>query len=180
MKILRHVVMLLIMAAAVPVQGRNIPVPKGYMFGFVASFNDSIVYFTDVQELDTIWVTEKKHMVAGRSNYSYQLRDYFAQKMDMPKRTCVVVGGTSRKKVQKKYEKMKKMYSSTKSKRHYDVRYLTQADFAFDPINMDDDQQAEKPAKEKEKKKGHITKTQGKPLKDGHMDGHIKGKRNPR
>ena len=119
------------------VSAKNYVVPKGYMFGFVASFNDSIVYFTDIQEVDSIWLTSKKAMLAGRSNYSYQLRDYFRIYLNMPNRTCIVISDVKRKKVEKKYLKMKKQY--TKNPGKYEVRYLSSSDFQFKVVNMDDD-----------------------------------------
>ena len=33
--------------------------PKMYIFGFSASFKNSIVYFTDIQELDSAWIDTK-------------------------------------------------------------------------------------------------------------------------
>ena len=50
----------LMVAGSQTLSAQNIQVPKAYMFGFVASFNDSTVYFTDIQELDSVWVTKKK------------------------------------------------------------------------------------------------------------------------
>ena len=57
------------------------------MFGFSASFNDSIVYFTTIQEVDSVWFTQKKNMLAGRSNYSNQLREYCNDKLQNKKAT---------------------------------------------------------------------------------------------
>ena len=140
MKYLRQItltaVIILTATAYVQVSAKNHIVPKGYMFGFVASFNDSIVYFTDIQEVDSIWLTTKKNMLAGRSNYSYQLRDYFNTKLNMPNRTCIVISDVKRKKVEKKYLKMKKQY--TKNSGKYDVRFLPASEFEFQPVNMDD------------------------------------------
>ena len=48
---------------------------KAYVFGFASSFNDSTVYITDIQELDSVWFTSKHHFLVSRENYSYQLRD---------------------------------------------------------------------------------------------------------
>ena len=66
----------------------------------------------------------------GRSNYSNQLRDYCNDKLNQPKRTCIVVGNKSLKKVEKKYEKMKKMYTQNK-KATYDVHFIPEEDFKF-------------------------------------------------
>ena len=46
-----------------------------YVYGFAASFNDSIVYFTDIQTLDSATIASKSGFLYGRDNYSYQLRD---------------------------------------------------------------------------------------------------------
>jgi hypothetical protein len=125
----------LMAAGATNVQAQNVKVPHAYMFGFVASFNDSTVYFTNIQQVDSVWVTKKKKMLAGRNNYSYQLREFFAQKRNMPNRTCVVVANTDRKKVEKKYIKMKNKYL-VKSKKPYDVRNIADSDFKFSAVDM--------------------------------------------
>ena len=125
----------LMAAGATNVQAQNVKVPHAYMFGFVASFNDSTVYFTDIQQVDSVWVTKKKGMLAGRNNYSYQLREYFAQQRNQSNRTCVVVANTNRKKVEKKYIKMKNKYL-VKSKKPYDVRNIADSDFKFSAVDM--------------------------------------------
>ena len=77
----------------------------------------------------------KKGFLAGRSNYAYQLRNYCEQKMDLPKRTCVVVSSLKRKEVEKKYKKMMKKYVGKKAK-NYDVRYIPSSDFKFEAVDM--------------------------------------------
>lgn len=140
---------------------QNIQVPKAYMFGFVASFNDSTVYFTDIQQVDSVWVTKKKNFLAGKSNYSYQLRNYFAQQLNLPQRTVVVVSSLKRSEVEKKYNKMKKQYTAVKTKksqpvRSYDVKYLSSADFKFTAVDMSSDDESQpvstKPTKPERKK----------------------------
>lgn len=147
-------------------KAKNYVVPKAYMFGFVASFNDSIVYFTDIQEVDSVWFTQKKDMLAGRSNYSSQLRNYCADKLDQPRRTCVVVGGKKLKKVEKKYEKMKKMYLQNK-KTTYDVRFIKEDEFKFKAINMNNE--TEEPVAKPEKKKDKPKMDGKRPPRDGKM-----------
>ena len=124
----------------------NYRVPKMYMFGFAASFNDSIVHFTSVQTVDSVWIDQKTKLMAGRENYSYQLRDYLATK-NMPHRTCVVFYNLDRKKIEKKYLQMKRIYTlGTKKARkqikkggkinHYDIRNLTSDEFKFHSVDM--------------------------------------------
>ena len=150
-----------------PLQAKNAVKPKAYMFGFSASFNDSIVYFTDIQEVDSVWFMQKKDILAGRSSYSNQLRDYCAEKLDQPKRTCVVICNEKRKTVEKKYEKMKRKYSPKKGG-SYDVRFIPVSEFKFTSVNMDDG--TEEPVAKPEKKKKDKKKNDGKrPPRDGKM-----------
>ena len=125
----------LMAAGTMKVQAQDVKVPQAYMFGFVASFNDSTVYFTNIQQVDSVWVTKKKQFLAGRNQYSNQLREFFAQQRNMPNRTCVVVANVDRKKLEKKYIKMKNKYL-VKSKKPYDVRNISENDFKFEAVDM--------------------------------------------
>lgn len=58
-----------------------------YLAGVSASFTDSLVYFTDVQYLDSAAVDDKG-MLVGRALYSIQLKDYLEQKQNGKNRTC--------------------------------------------------------------------------------------------
>ncbi len=140
MKFLRHITLvaaLIAVSALMPASAKNYVVPKAYMFGFVASFNDSIIHFTDIQEVDSVWLMSKKNMVAGRSNYSYQLRNYCAETLGMPNRTVVVVTALKRKDIEKKFLKLRKQYTG-KKKAQYDIRYINASEFRFKTVNMDD------------------------------------------
>lgn len=122
-------------AGTMKVQAQDVKVPQAYMFGFVASFNDSTVYFTNIQQVDNAWVTKKKQFLAGRNQYSIQLREFFANQRNMPNRTCVVIANVDRKKLEKKYIKMKNKYL-VKSKKPYDVRNISESDFKFETVDM--------------------------------------------
>lgn len=140
MKFLKHITLvaaLIAVSAFMPASAKNYVVPKAYMFGFVASFNDSIIHFTDIQEVDSVWLMSKKKMVAGRSNYSYQLRNYCAETLGMPNRTVVVVTALKRKDIEKKFLKLRKQYTGKKNAR-YDIRYINASEFRFKTVNMDD------------------------------------------
>ena len=88
-------------------EAKKVQVPKMYMFGMAASFNDTIVYFTSVQEIDSAWIEKKNKFLQARQLYSYQLRDYLASAKQMPRRTCIVFADKKLKKVEKKYLKMR-------------------------------------------------------------------------
>lgn len=140
MKFLKHITLvaaLIAVSAFMPASAKNYVVPKAYMFGFVASFNDSIIHFTDIQEVDSVWLMSKKKMVAGRSNYSYQLRNYCAETLGMPNRTVVVVTALKRKDIEKKFLKLRKQYTGKKNAQ-YDIRYINASEFRFKTVNMDD------------------------------------------
>jgi hypothetical protein len=145
-------------------QAKNIVEKKAYMFGFSASFNDSIVYFTNIQEIDSVWFSQKKSLLAGRSSYSMQLRNYCTDKLNEAHRTCIVIGDKKRKKVEKKYEKMKKMYTQNK-KTTYDVRFIPEEDFKFVAVDMSQSESQEtapKPEKKNKSPKDKKGKTGGK------------------
>ena len=76
-----------------------------YMFGFASSFNDSTVYITSVQQVDSAYITGKAKFLVSRDNYSYQLRDYLEQQ-GAGYRTCAVFYATDQKKAEKKWVKL--------------------------------------------------------------------------
>ena len=116
------VLTILLMAVAVGTSARKVPAPKMYIFGFAASFNDTIVHFTDIQTLDSAWIDTRFDFLEDRSVYSQQLRA-FLEAQDMPHRTCMVFYSTNPKKLAKKLLKMKRLYAQPKEgQRRYDVR----------------------------------------------------------
>jgi hypothetical protein len=150
MKTLKYMMLTaLIVASAqtMSITAKNITVPKMYMFGFAASFNDSIVHFTDIQTLDNVWIDQKTEFLAGRENYSYQLRDFLADKQQMPHRTCVVIYNQNRQKLEKEYLKMKRIYTTGQKKAkkkknnsniqsHNELRMLPASEFNFCVVDM--------------------------------------------
>lgn len=118
-------------------EAKKIQVPKMYIFGLAASFNDTIVHFTNVQELDGAWIEKKNNFLQAREQYSSQLRDFLAEEKQMPRRTCIVYANKSRKKVEKKYQKMKRLYMpSKKQHQQYDIRNVEQSEFRFKTIDL--------------------------------------------
>lgn len=74
MKILKYILFSLLLTAAMPteMQAKRMKMPKMFMFGFSASFQDSIIYMTDVQEIEGAWYDTKTKFLLGRQHYSYQ------------------------------------------------------------------------------------------------------------
>ena len=120
---------------------KKVQTPKMYIFGMAASFNDTIVHFTNIQEIDSVWIEKKTGFLMSRELYSMQLRDFMASHHQLQHRTCLVVANKNKKKVEKKFKKFLKLYTQSKDKKqHYDVRYIDDRDFLFKPVhNYDTD-----------------------------------------
>lgn len=146
LRLLALAVLFVATAHVAVVQAKDVKVPKMYMFGFAASFNDSIVHFTEIQALDDVWIDHKTKLLSGRENYSYQLRDFLADNLSMKHRTCVVFYDQDRQKLEKKYLKMKRIYTTGKKKvkkndktarrSNNEIRMLGPSDFQFRTIDM--------------------------------------------
>ena len=151
----------LIMAAMIPATttAKGVVTEKIYMFGFAASFNDTIVHFTEIQPLDSAYLDSKTKFLLGRNLYSNDLRSYLTSK-DLPHRTCIVIYDKKLSKLQKRYLKMKKLYEGgKKQKAHNDIRVIAAADFQFKPFDKSlyvveqEAEEVQKPKKEKKSKK---------------------------
>ena len=106
-----------------------------YMFGFSASFKDSVVYVTDIQDVQGAWIEKKSKFLMGRDKYSEQLKTHLTEQIQQNDRVCVVFFDKSKKKAEKKYLKLMKKY-----KKGYDIRYLNVTEFKFEVIDMADTQ----------------------------------------
>lgn len=139
MKILKYILFTLLLVVAMPsaVQAKRMKMSQMYMYGFSASFQDSIIYMTDVQEVANVWYDTKTKFLIERQQYSYQLKNYLATSKQQPNRVCVVMFAPTRKEAEKKFIKLRKEYT-VKAKGKYDVRYLTTEEFKFEPVDLND------------------------------------------
>lgn len=126
-------------------------VPEVYCFGFSASFNDSTVYFTDIQKLENVWLDTKTGFILERGVYANQMRNYF-NGINQPDRTCVFFYAVTFKDLGKKFRKMKKKYVTGNK---FDIKYLKPAEFSFEPAFVYDIEEikAQREQAEKEMKK---------------------------
>ena len=111
-KILCSLLLVLMVCSAFSLKGS-----KGksvYIVGVSASFTDSLVYFTEIQLLDSVRL-DKNKMLPERSQYSYQLKNYLENEEGLTNRTCFVYFSNSRKKLQKTINKMKIKYQKGKT-----------------------------------------------------------------
>lgn len=80
-----------------------------YMFGVSVDFNDSVVYLTDVQCIDSI-VINKDGSIQNYANYSFQFKVYLEGTLGEADQTCAVIYSDNKKKLEKRYVKMRKRF----------------------------------------------------------------------
>lgn len=72
-----------------------------YMFGVSCSFNDSIVYLTNIQEVKGAYIEDRReHFLVNRNDYSSQLKNFFANR-GQANRTCVIIWASTQKDIEK-------------------------------------------------------------------------------
>jgi hypothetical protein len=127
----------LLVSVAMRAEAKQVQVPHMYVFGFAASFKDSVVYMTEIQDVQKAWYDTKTKFLLGRDNYAAQLKEHFATKMQQRDRVCVVVFAKTMKKAEKKYLKLRKKYiGDAKHPSTYEVRYITTQDFKFETVDL--------------------------------------------
>lgn len=126
------------------VQAKN-EMKKVYIYGIATSFNDSTVYLTDIQELDSAWLSNKNLFLVSRENYSYQLRDFVQGQGWEPHPTCTVGFSTSLKKAEKEWAKLHDRYVIGNRKKKNDTKHqnerppylvksITKEQFSFEAV----------------------------------------------
>lgn len=112
MKQFKLLCFLLIASLVIPVLAKS-PKDKNkygvYIAGVSASFSDSLVYFTDIQYVDSASLSDNGLLI-GRAQYSIQLKEYLEQKENGKNRTCFVYYNKKKKNLQKEINKLKEKY----------------------------------------------------------------------
>lgn len=80
-----------------------------YMVGVSASFTDSLIYFTDVQFVDSVEL-DKQGFLPMRDQYSSQLKSYLEYQKGLKNRTCFVYFNEKKAKLNAEIKKMKEKY----------------------------------------------------------------------
>ena len=127
-------VILLNITSVLTIVAKNKQYPKVYMYGIAASFNDSTIYFTDIQAVDTVWLDSKTKFLINRNDYSYQLKNYF-ENIGLPHRTCVVTYALKRKDIEKKFQKTRNKYVK---KGKTELKYINKQEFQFKSVALDE------------------------------------------
>ena len=107
-----------------------------YIFGFSASFKDSLIYTTDIQNMKDAWIDTKTKFLFSRDEYIHQLKEYLTNKLQQQNRICMVFLYTDKKKAEKEYLKLMKKY-----KTGYEVRHVNATEFKFEAINSEPEQE---------------------------------------
>jgi len=85
-----------------------------YAFGVAASFTDTLVYYTDIQVLDSAQLT-KEGFLLKRDLYSYQLKNYLVDNNLQENSTCMVYFSDKKGKLDKEASKLMEKYKKTKN-----------------------------------------------------------------
>ncbi len=107
---------------------------KAYVFGFASSFNDSTVYFTEIQELDSVYIETKTKFLFSRENYSSQLREHLQQE-GVKAPTCITCFALKKKDIEKKYARLRKKYTVNGK---FIVKEVKQPGFCYEAIRPDE------------------------------------------
>ena len=85
-----------------------------YAFGIAASFTDTVVYFKDIQILDSAKVS-KEGFLTHRDLYSYQLKNYVEDNGLQQNSTCMIYFSENRKKLEKEATKILSKYKRNRN-----------------------------------------------------------------
>lgn len=99
---------------------------KVYAFGVAASFNDTVVYYTEIQLLDSIEL-DKHGFLPQREMYSYQLKSYLEYELQKPDYVTMIYFSENKNKLQKEATKVKGKYVKGNLK----LQAIAPTDFSF-------------------------------------------------
>lgn len=83
-----------------------------YAFGVAASFNDSIVYYTEIQVLDSVKL-DKNGFLPKRELYTYQLKNYLEYNLQKPDYTCMIYFSENKGKLEKEAANVQGKYKKS-------------------------------------------------------------------
>jgi hypothetical protein len=98
-----------------------------YAFGFSASFTDTVVYYTEIQVLDSVSL-DKSGFLPYRDHYSYQLKNYLEYQKGEKNRTCMIYFSNNRAKLSKEQAKLLARYKKDKAIKQEELK---QSEFSF-------------------------------------------------
>lgn len=147
MKLGKYLLMVVMVLTTLTASAINEP-QTIYMYGFAASYNDSTVYFTEIQSVDSAYIDSKTKFLYGRSDYSYQLRNYL-DGIGFKDAVCITSFAPTLKKAEKKYLKLRKKYLEGG---RYTIKYIKTSEFSYQPIKATEESKSSDTEASKEPK----------------------------
>ena len=80
-----------------------------YAFGVSASFTYTLIYYTEIQMLDSV-ALDKNGFLPHRELYSYQLKNYLEDNQLQQNSTCMIYFSENKKKLEKEATKILNKY----------------------------------------------------------------------
>ena len=122
-----------------------------YMIGVGISLVDSMVFITDMMQVDSVTLEKKTNFLMDRQLYSFQLQRYLEQNYKGGPYVPSVFFGTKRKKMERQYLSLHKRYVNRKDLR---MVLVDQGQFRFKPEEYVEQElvEIEKPKKKDNKK----------------------------
>lgn len=122
-RILMALAVVFTICSAFTMKSKDKPV---YAFGVAASFSDTVVYYTDIQLLDSVSL-KNNGFLPQRDLYSYQLKNYLEYELNKPNYTCMIYFSETKKNLEKEMSKVIGKYK----KSHLHLQVLDQKSFRF-------------------------------------------------
>lgn len=122
-RILMALAVVFTICSAFTMKSKDKPV---YAFGVAASFSDMVVYYTDIQLLDSVSL-KNNGFLPQRDLYSYQLKNHVEYELNKPNYTCMIYFSETKKKLEKEMSKVIGKYK----KSHLHLQVLDQKSFRF-------------------------------------------------
>lgn len=97
-----------------------------YAYGVSASFKDSVVYFTELQVLDSVKL--ENGLLPRRYEYSQQLKTFMEESMHQSHETCIIFFGRDKETLQKNEKKLRQKYLKDHT---VTVKAISAAEFKF-------------------------------------------------
>lgn len=86
-----------------------------YLFGVATNFNDSTVYLTDVQHLDSLTLNPDGSL-PNYVGYALQLKVYLEGSLDEREQTCAIIYSDKKKRLEKRFLAVRKKYQTHEEK----------------------------------------------------------------
>lgn len=123
------ILFLLPLSAMAGGDGKAPKMQKVAMFGVGISFTDSVVYETEIQVLDSVWLSRDRGFLEDRTLYSLQLQ-YYMERQGVKNAVCTVLFNKSQSSLKSKWEKIRKRHTQSESQR---FKIVPLSEFRFQP-----------------------------------------------